>query len=127
MKLSAILLIATSALLLSCSSTKTAYISEPETYNSASNLTEYLTQVPGLMVSGEGANAKFKVRGVNSLMSGSDPLFVLDGTPMMGGYKSVYNLVDVKDIKAAKLVRGPDATFYGSRGSAGVIEIKTIK
>ncbi|MEM6803706.1 MAG: TonB-dependent receptor plug domain-containing protein [Bacteroidota bacterium] len=127
MKFSTILLIASSALLLSCTSSKTAQSTIPEKYNSASNLTEYLTQVPGLMVSGEGANATFKVRGVNSFMSGSDPLFVLDGTPMMGGYKTVYNLVDVKDIKAAKLVRGSDATFYGSRGSGGVVEIQTIK
>ncbi|MEL6250384.1 MAG: TonB-dependent receptor plug domain-containing protein [Bacteroidota bacterium] len=96
-----------------------------EKYNAASNLTEYLTQVPGLMVSGEGANARFKIRGVNTINGNSDPLFVVDGTPMAGGYSSVYSMIDVKDVKSAKIVRGPDASFYGARGAGGVVIIKT--
>ena len=44
---------------------------------------------------------------------------------MAGGYASVYSLIDVKDVKSARIVRGTDATFYGTRGAGGVVIIKT--
>lgn len=127
MKYISYLLLLSGLFLFSCKSSEMAKIKESSTekYNAASNLTEYLTQVPGLMVSGEGANARFKIRGVNSINGNSDPLFVVDGTPMAGGYASVYNLIDVKDVKSARIVRGTDATFYGTRGAGGVVIIKT--
>jgi len=92
--------------------------------NAASNLTEYLAQVPGLMVSGAGSSARFKIRGINSLTLNSDPLFVVNGTPMNQGYASVYDLIDVKDVKSARLLRGSEASFYGARGASGVVLIK---
>ena len=127
MKYISYLLLLSGLFLFSCKSSDMARVKEPSTekYNAASNLTEYLTQVPGLMVSGEGANARFKIRGVNTINGNSDPLFVVDGTPMAGGYASVYSMIDVKDVKSARIVRGTDATFYGARGAGGVVIIKT--
>ncbi|MDW3649017.1 MAG: TonB-dependent receptor plug domain-containing protein [Bacteroidia bacterium] len=127
MKYLSYLLLLSGLFLFSCKSSNmaTGKESNTEKYNSASNLTEYLTQIPGLMVSGEGPNARFKIRGINSINANSDPLFIVDGTPMAGGYTSVYSMIDVKDVKSARIVRGPDATFYGTRGAGGVVIIKT--
>lgn len=55
---------------------------------------------------------------------GSDPLFVIDGTPVEvhGGTLSWLAPSDVESIRA---VKGADATIYGVRGANGVIVIKT--
>ncbi len=63
---------------------------------------------------------QIRIRGANSVVGSGDPLFVVDGTPVF----SIDNIqpVDVQDIKVLK---GPDASVYGSRGSNGVIVITT--
>lgn len=63
---------------------------------------------------------QIQIRGVNSVVGSGDPLFVVDGNPVF----SIDNIqpVDVADIK---ILKGPDAAIYGSRGSNGVIVITT--
>ena len=71
-------------------------------------------------VSGKpGSNMKVRIRGINSLTSGNEPLYVVDGVP--------YNVtVNPDNIQSIEVLKGPSATaIYGSRASNGVILITT--
>lgn len=88
-------------------------------------LSEYLKRVPGVNVTGNGDNAQVLVRGINSL-SMNEPLFVLNGSPLGLGYKTVSNIVDVNDIRNVSVLKdGASTSMYGTRGSGGVILITT--
>ena len=65
-----------------------------------------------------------RMTGAQSFYSGSDPLYVIDGTPVevQGGTLSWLNPRDVESITA---VKGSDTAIYGVRGANGVIVIKT--
>ena len=66
------------------------------------------------------SNPNIRVRGVNTL-SGGNPLYVVDGTPIMNS--SDVNMDDVAEISVLK---GASASvLYGSRALNGVILIKT--
>ena len=74
-------------------------------------------RVAGVVVS---QNNRIRIRGVNSPNSTSEPLYVVDGTPV---YTIDYILpINVKDIK---ILKGSDASIYGSRGANGVVVITT--
>lgn len=89
-------------------------------------LDERLARFPGVTVSGIGANARVKIQGgTNSFNMNADPLFILDGQSIMGGYAAVYGNVDPNRIKKIKVLKGPDASEYGSRGGNGVVIITT--
>ncbi|WP_337042975.1 SusC/RagA family TonB-linked outer membrane protein [Emticicia sp. 17c] len=81
-------------------------------------------KIAGVHVLGQ-SGAKFgspniRIRGVNSL-TGGDPLYVVDGTPV--GSISDVNMDDVENLTVLK---GPSATaLYGNRASGGVIVITT--
>lgn len=81
-------------------------------------------KIAGVQVLGQ-SGAKFgspniRIRGVNSL-TGGDPLFVVDGTPV--GSIADVNMDDVENLTVLK---GPSATaLYGNRASGGVIVITT--
>jgi TonB-dependent SusC/RagA subfamily outer membrane receptor len=74
-------------------------------------------KVPGVVVSGN----KITIRGTNSILLSSDPLFVVDG--------SVVNSIDhinPRDVKSISVLKGSDAAIYGSRGAGGVILITLV-
>lgn len=80
------------------------------------------------------AAPRIRVRGVNSITQGRDPLVVLDGVPTFsGGNSSVANtnvLADINpaDIESFEVLKdGAAAAIYGSRASNGVILITTKK
>lgn len=81
-------------------------------------------KIAGVQVLGQ-SGAKFgspsiRVRGVNSL-TGGDPLYVVDGTP-------VASIADVNmdDVENLSVLKGPSATaLYGNRASGGVVVITT--
>ena len=89
------------------------------------------------VVSGSGlvsAAPRIRVRGVNSLSQGRDPLFVVDGVPVFaGGASGVANtnvLADINpaDIESYEVLKdGAAAAIYGSRANNGVILITTKK
>lgn len=69
-----------------------------------------------------GSDASIQFRGPTSVSGGEGPLIVVDGSPVAGGAVDL-NPDDVEEIK---LLRGASAAaLYGSRGQAGVIEIRT--
>lgn len=86
-----------------------------------------------------GSAAVIRVRGVNSINSGSQPLIVIDGVPITdtagntlnrGGNTGINPLsyVNPNDISSLTVLKDAGATsIYGSRGANGVILITTKK
>src|SRR5690606_16795586 len=94
-------------------------------------------QVTGASGASMGGTQKIKIRGVNSIGGGDQPLLVVDGTPISnanfsGSAGSDYgNLgpdVNPADIESVNVLKGPAASaLYGIRGQYGVIMITTKK
>ena len=99
-------------------------------------------KVAGVQVSraasGAGGSAKVVIRGNNSLVGNSQPLYVIDGVPMdnqnisapsqSGGtdYGDGIGNINPDDIESMSVLKGPNAAaLYGQRGSNGVILITT--
>lgn len=91
--------------------------------------------------SGEpGAGVNVRIRGSNSIRSGNNPLFVVDGVPLTSGSapetnvagiggsggKNPLNFLNPNDIESISILKDASATaIYGSRGANGVIIIQT--
>jgi TonB-linked SusC/RagA family outer membrane protein len=86
-----------------------------------------------------GAGSIVRVRGVASINSAGDPLYVVDGIPItndifgLGGRTGGMNVnplssINTNDIESIEVLKDASATgIYGSRGSNGVIIITTKK
>jgi len=71
-----------------------------------------------------GDGAAIRIRGGSSLNASNQPLVVIDGLPVDKGLSSV----NPNDIESFSILKDASATaIYGSRGSNGVILIKTKK
>lgn len=86
-------------------------------------------RVPGVSVktasASPGGSMDIVIRGGNSLMSGLDPLYVIDGFPVD---KSYMNSFSSDDVASVEILKDASATaLYGSRASNGVILITTKK
>ncbi|WP_031427525.1 SusC/RagA family TonB-linked outer membrane protein [Flavimarina sp. Hel_I_48] len=91
--------------------------------------------------SGEpGAGINVRIRGTNSIRSGNNPLFVVDGIPLTTGGAPAGNVAGIggsstsnplsflnpNDIESISILKDASATaIYGSRGANGVIIIQT--
>ena len=94
-----------------------------------------VTQANGL----PGAGFSVRIRGHNSIFSGNDPLFLIDGVPFTNtsislgvasanGLQSPFNSINPGDIESIEILKDADATaIYGSRGANGVVLISTKK
>lgn len=65
---------------------------------------------------------KITIRGVSSFYYSSEPLFVVDGVVV----NSIDEISPV-NVKSINVLKGADASIYGSRGASGVIVIKMKK
>ena len=97
-----------------------------------------------------GRATTIRIRGRNSMESGSNPLFVIDGVPQYGSFRSAgftaaslddsflsraggtvgnqFFGLNIDDIESIEVLKDADATaIYGSRGANGVILITTKK
>ena len=84
-------------------------------------------QVAGLTVlsnSGEpSASATLKIRGTNSINSGTSPLYILDGVEISA---SDFNTINPADIESMSVLKDASSTsIYGARAANGVIVITT--
>lgn len=71
-----------------------------------------------------GGNVSIRIRGTNSISSGNEPLFVIDGFPGAGNL----NTINPSDIESIDVLKDASATaIYGSRGANGVVIITTKK
>lgn len=97
--------------------------------------------------SGLGASAKVSIRGIRSVASDNQPLYVIDGVPMLnstseqaytaiGGTANAGNRdggdgisgLNSEDIESINILKGaPAAALYGSQAANGVILITTKK
>jgi TonB-dependent starch-binding outer membrane protein SusC len=105
-------------------------------------------RVPGLEVIQQtgvpGGNFTIRIRGQNSIRSGNDPLFIIDGVPYTsstlaqretsgeiyrtGTGSNPLNAINPNDIQSIEILKDADATaIYGSRGANGVVLITTKK
>lgn len=103
-------------------------------------------RVPGLNITQSsglnGAAVKVQLRGQNSILQGSEPLYIVDGIPYTAGNirlnqitnatdeigMSPFNIIDMESIESIEILKDADATaIYGSRGANGVILITTKK
>mgnify|MGYP004512904247 FL=1 len=90
------------------------------------NFTDALAgQVSGLSVltsSGDpSAAASIRLRGVNSMSSSNEPLFILDGAPISSSFFQTLNPSDIANITVLK--DAASTAIYGSRAANGVIVI----
>ncbi|MEI9945857.1 MAG: SusC/RagA family TonB-linked outer membrane protein [Chitinophagaceae bacterium] len=93
----------------------------------------FITQSNGV----SGSQFSVLIRGRNSLQSGVEPLYVVDGIIFNGealsqrssiAVNSPFNTLVPEDIESVQVLKDGDATaLYGSRGGNGVILIQTKK
>ncbi len=90
-----------------------------------------------------GAGLSIRIRGSNSFLGGTEPLYVIDGVPFnnsSGGATpasigddekqtlNVLSFINVNDIESIDVLKDASATaIYGSRGANGVVLITTRK
>jgi len=105
-------------------------------------------RVPGVNVTqnnGEpGGGMTVRVRGSNSIRSGQEPLYVVDGIPLdntnltptggtaagygSGGNKNPLGFINPEDIETIDILKDASSTaIYGARGANGVVLITTKK
>lgn len=101
-------------------------------------------KVPGVTISqtgGVGSSVSMVIRGATSLSSDNQPLYVVDGVPLVSGLNNVSNFgndrnqvdygnpiadINPADIENISILKGPSAAaLYGSRAGNGVVLITT--
>ncbi|MFL9832426.1 SusC/RagA family TonB-linked outer membrane protein [Chryseobacterium terrae] len=69
-----------------------------------------------------GAGANVTIRGGASITQGTEPLYIVDGFQL----DNALNIINPNDIESIDVLKGASAiAIYGSRGSNGIIVIKT--
>ncbi len=84
-------------------------------------------RLPGVSVRRLGnGEVSIRVRGASSFMGGGEPLFVIDGRPVMTPASSALMAISPRDVVRIDVLKDAGATaIYGSRGANGVIVITT--
>ncbi len=80
-----------------------------------------------------GASSQIRIRGTSSLNAGNEPLYVVDGIPIMQGDQSYFTntgnalaMINPNDIESITILKdAAAASVYGSRAANGVILITT--
>ncbi len=88
-------------------------------YDSYTNIYKMIEgELSGVQVKG----TKIIVRGAGSFHAGSDPLFIVDGMEATS-----IDMISPREVKSISVLKGSDASIYGSRGGNGVILIDLKK
>jgi TonB-dependent SusC/RagA subfamily outer membrane receptor len=84
-------------------------------YDSYTNIYDMIRgEVPGVQVVG----TQILIRGMSSINSSNDPLLVVDGMAV----SSIDN-ISPREVKSISVLKGSDASIYGTRAAGGVILI----
>ena len=86
----------------------------------ANSMAELLQGLPGLYVTGSTRGMSVRVRGAQG-----EPLFVIDGTPVMAGSDIVAGIHPSQVERVDVLKDGAAMAVYGMRGANGVILISS--
>ncbi|MFN3756939.1 MAG: von Willebrand factor type A domain-containing protein [Flavobacterium sp.] len=117
-------------------STVTAIPATPQTHGYVSQVnrnTQMIQslqgQVAGVTISSgsgaPGSGDKVVIRGISSVNSSSEPLYIINGLPVSSG---AVKTIKAEDIKNIQVLKDANATaLYGNRGQNGVIIITTNK
>ena len=88
----------------------------PRIYN---NIYDYLRgRLNGIVITSDN---KILIRGTTSFNSSTEPLFIVNSSPI-----SNLDGINPNEIKSASILKGPECAAYGSRGANGVIIINTF-
>lgn len=80
-------------------------------------------RVPGVEVIKTGtATASVRIRGLGTLNSSTEPLYIVDGVQM-----NDISMINPKDVKSVDVLKDASTAIYGTRGANGVIIITTKK
>ncbi|MEZ4968069.1 MAG: TonB-dependent receptor plug domain-containing protein [Flavobacteriaceae bacterium] len=83
---------------------------------------DLLTGIAGIQVIGTFPNQSVRIRGISSLGNSGDPLYTLDGVPVTVDF---IQSLTINDILFVDVLKGGEASFFGSRGTNGVVAIYT--
>ena len=82
-----------------------------------------------------GSTSQIRIRGISSITAGNEPLYVIDGVPVINGnvsdstsssFMSALSSIDANNIASISVLKDAASTAqYGARGANGVILIKT--
>ncbi|MFN4197789.1 MAG: von Willebrand factor type A domain-containing protein [Flavobacterium sp.] len=121
---------------ISTTSTVTASPASPQTHGYVSQVNRNTQaiqslqgQLTGLSVSSgsgaPGSGDKIVIRGISSVNSSSEPLYIINGLPVSSG---AVKMIKAEDIKNIQVLKDANATaLYGNQGQNGVIIITTKK
>ena len=86
---------------------------------------ELLSRIPGVSVTWAVNGFSVRIRGVNTLYGGSEPLYLIDGVPYVGNRTDVVP-VNPADIECVEVLKDVGRTsIFGVRGANGVVLITT--
>jgi TonB-linked SusC/RagA family outer membrane protein len=72
-------------------------------------------------------DATIRIRGINTINSGSSPIYVVDGL-VMENNQGGFNSINLNDVESVQVLKDASATaLYGSRGANGVVVVTTKK
>lgn len=86
-------------------------------------LIDIISKQPGIQVKKVGSDYDVTIRSKGTFLTSHQPLYVVDGLAVGTSYFDVANMVQVTDVDRIRVLKGSEATQYGSRGGNGVIEI----
>ncbi|MFT6880920.1 MAG: TonB-dependent SusC/RagA subfamily outer membrane receptor [Arcticibacterium sp.] len=90
-------------------------------------LEDYLRKVSGVSVRGNGPSTQITIRGMGTVNAASEPLFVIDGTVVNGGFRTISSILNPTDIQSISVLKDASSTgIYGTRAANGVVVI-TLK
>ena len=70
---------------------------------------------------------RVRIRGTTSILGNKEPLYVIDGLPVLPGPGGGLTGIQVSEIESIKVLKDPaSTTMYGARGANGVIVV-TLK
>ncbi|TRZ41181.1 TonB-dependent receptor plug domain-containing protein [Robertkochia solimangrovi] len=107
-------------------------IDQNELFENGQNISDLLGgRVSGVQIiesSGNpGSTSNIRVRGSSTIYGDSQPLLIIDGVPVDGvNYTRIMTSLEASEIESVGVIKGAmAAALYGSRGSNGVIVVKT--
>jgi TonB-dependent SusC/RagA subfamily outer membrane receptor len=83
--------------------------------------------VPGVtVVRSASGGLSIQIRGIGTFMGSTEPLFIIDGTPIQPGPSGALEGINPHDIASIEVLKDPASlSLYGVRAGNGVVIIKT--
>lgn len=104
-----------------------SHIKADEEMRPITRIEEMLQRVPGVrLLRSPGGGIRVLIRGVSSVNSNNEPLYVVDGMTIEVAPGQGLYWLDPADVETIDVLKDASATaIYGSRGASGVVIIKT--